>query len=522
MAPKGEGTLSLRSSKSGHPPLIPKLKAIELAVDCYLSSSTLLDYRRCHHTNTHFFKISVTIDPVGTSATPLQQHLLTNTLRTSAAVVIDYPGTDALEPFRQADGTPETADELDRALMRWAESVVLAQIRQEVDFAEYLLQLEPDGLLTAVAEKIMDFAEQPDLRSIGGRMITKRLRSVCWSRFLSSCVTKYLEQNEAEKRRPTTFMADRDQLTTASGKRPAIPKIADMKPFLFLDPLKVPRLAAMTGQIKTDYAQSYGDIALAENIDFMGGYEVKVDESLGAFHVHAGDFGDKISSALFALAGAFQIFSQALSKFPCDSERPLHEDTNQKLRSLEDLLSQEWAKAMRRLQKQPSKKVADLAKVLSGELGDEGERLRLAVEQDVYVNGIYFDTLTSLLRDGLSTALKEALRGCLVKVNVTITENEWRSLDEQYVVTRNLSPSIELLRANGAIKEFFESHPWFHKLNADSPNTELRALFRHSADFEDDNIKPEAECILVSGYFSGEPKPKGDSMIVTIKDDIPF
>jgi hypothetical protein len=167
------------------------------------------------------------------------------------------------------------------------------------------------------------------------------------------------------------------------------------------------------------------------------------------------------------------------------------------------------------------------SKVIAENTENEGERLQLTIKQGIHPGHLYFETITTLVREQLMSFLVGEFELDYPKNKTRLVGynfDEWQMEVEHkrndpkhgpidYEICEATLPTLMALRVNEAIRRFFSEHKWFHSVDIENPKT----IIYVEEYFDGERTHLHEETIVVRNFFRGEFVPYNNQLLVDMK-----
>ncbi len=451
------------SSKKG----IPKLRDITHKVRVIFSEESLVEYQRKHNTNSHYLKLSLDLVPNKWAASAIQQSILVNCLKNETHIDFHYPTSNS--------------NLTDEKLIHELQLNVEKELRAELnDIEKILLQSKDTFVLFLTTFLINEFdsfhEEVSNTLTFSPDFLIEKNKNVFlnWPKLINT-------------------------IHNVSKVGSSLPQPTKQS-FKFVDINRLKSLAAILGHtpepIKTTWWEKEHLVKVGAINDTFN--EDCADALLKQFHTVLSQLQDDPMGYLFK--------NEEVSKQVLNFDK--------KKASLKKSIVEVRAKRKKSKQ-QTEQKYADI-------LVKEGfaERLRLAMEQNLYWKPIFFETLTKQLIEELNSMVVVELNhgkpceNILHYADTSQTNDSFSQECENKFIQESFSPSQLALEINGLIIKFFKNHPWLHKINCQHPKTFI--LDQIGEDSTGEAVLFYEEFIIIKQLFTGPPIPNKPEIVFNV------
>ena len=161
------------------------------------------------------------------------------------------------------------------------------------------------------------------------------------------------------------------------------------------------------------------------------------------------------------------------------------------------------------------KKIREHAELLAKELGPEAERLKLAMEHEIDLLPIYYETLPEHIRGEVEAALNRGLAVLYPSGEIDLSSaigsanGNLSRLGKPGLVS---SPNLLTLRVSHIVNEFFSEHAWLPRVGIRKP--EIKMLATGATNGVAGEADSAHEFVLIDHYIESESPPPDAGILI--------
>ena len=460
--------------------VVPRLRDVTLKASVHITDDTLLDYQHDLRTNSTFFNIKLTLDPANSDISALQQYFVVNGLCDEFMFDLEYES--------EITANAEDDEAREALLVERAEAICNLKVSRELEIAEQLLNADTDGFFACVSDKVDSLLEleiDPEVIESGAIPLVVKSSNVYleWFSIIEPCIESLVAS------------ADMGEY-----------EFSIENPFELIDLERVTTLGSLLGEI---YPLNFSWSPFTPELRkyHVGSVRICASSRISAA---------RIKMCLAHCAASF-FASVAMSPIGRRFQNATA-DLHQKYVSLTKTHCRYVEEERRKAKTDHAKQAQQFAQVLIDELGPDAERLKLAIQQDLYFLPVYFETLTNQLHTELQNFLARGLEKFYdnkhvdVSTSISFVENSRNCFSPQLAIGASGSPELLSLRVSQLVLDFFDSHAWLNKINVNRPQVEV--LSEYATDPSSGEAWSVNEYILIKSFFHGRLIPDKCTLLI--------
>lgn len=487
-------TLALSKDTPVKKSSIPKQRDITVKVKVQFEpSATLLDYQRVFDSHGEYLVRKVTLNPEQFVDGTIERYLLINNLKKEPSI-----GLNIVQ--NMVDGTKSEED-----FLNYVDEHCKGVLSQELRIVSKLLDDAKDRLVPAVLERFHDLLLDDELVDDINEWIVRGLVRkeskgkwvLNWTKVTGPCLKPLFQ-----------YSCEDPELGAMRG-------VTSSAIFGFIDVADNPTLRAICGLTSEKSFHPFFPLD-STTIHICDRRTNLLRHSLETLVKNAGFFlmdlrKPTLGSAVFGNAD-----QASISK---------HEEIIARARSI--ISNLKVAEESERESRKQLKKdiIVKHSSIIAANTGAEGERLLLTIQQGIYPGQLYFQTITMLVKEQLTSFLVSEFHlnasGSKVVGLVNYDYEGWQMmLDRKYQESKGFYdsgetslPTLMALKVNEAIRRFFSEHKWFHLIDIKDPKTCIYDEYCH----DEEPHQLGTETIVIRNLFSGDIVPYDDQLLVDIK-----
>ena len=151
------------------------------------------------------------------------------------------------------------------------------------------------------------------------------------------------------------------------------------------------------------------------------------------------------------------------------------------------------------------------------ELGPEAERLKLAMEHEIDLLPIYYETLTEHIRTEIEAALIRGLALLYPSSEIDLSSAiafANGDLSQYGKIGLVNTPNLLTLRVSHIVNEYFSEHDWLSRLGIKKPEIKMLASF--DADRVSGVANSAHEFVSIDDYIESNPSPLNAGIMIDI------
>jgi hypothetical protein len=487
-------TLALSKDTPVKKSSIPKQRDITCKVRVQFEpSSTLLDYLRVFDSHGNYLVRKVTVNPEQFVDGTIERYLLINNLKKEPSISLNIDQN-------MVDGTKSEEE-----FLNYVDEHCKDVLSQELKTVSKLLDDAKRRLVPAVLERFHDLLFDDELVDDINEWITRGLvRKVSkgewvlnWTEVIGPCLKPLFQ-----------YSCEDPELGAMRG-------VTSSDIFGFIDVADNPTLRAICGLTSKKSFHPFFPLD-STTIYICDRRTNLLRHSLEILVKYAGFFLMDLRSPTLGSAVFGNADQASISK---------HEEIIARARSI--ISNLEVAEESERESRKQFKKdiIANHSSIIAANTGTEGERLLLTIQQGIYPGQLYFQTITMLVKEQLTSFL-------ISEFHLNASGSEERLLSYDYEGWQMMLeakhdessgalgcgettlPTLMALKVNEAIRRFFSEHKWFHLIDIKDPKT---CIYDENFHDREEYHQVGNETIVIRNLFSGDLVPYDDQLLVDIK-----